>query len=141
MEAMRGTIVVGYDGSDAARRAVLRAGEVAAGDGQVVVVTVASAGLPPGLEDPATEASSADEAATLLHEARELLRNGHECLAVTTHSETGDAADALIRAAREAGAELIVVGAHGRSFVARALLGSVAEKLVKRAPCDVLVTR
>jgi nucleotide-binding universal stress UspA family protein len=118
----------------------VRAGQVAGADGEVVVVSVARGGLPPALDDH-DEPPSADDTATLLDEAAELLRSRDGNLAVTTRSDTGDAADALIRAAREAEADLIVVGARGRSFVARTLLGSVAETLVKRAPCDVLVTR
>jgi universal stress protein A len=82
-----------------------------------------------------------NETAALLDEAAALLRDSHRGLAVATRADSGDPADALIRAARNAGAELIVVGARGRSFVARTLLGSVAETLVKRAPCDVLVAR
>jgi nucleotide-binding universal stress UspA family protein len=41
-------------------------------------------------------------------------------------------------AAKEAGADLIVMGTHGRHGLARALLGSVAEKVVRSAPCPVL---
>jgi nucleotide-binding universal stress UspA family protein len=36
---------------------------------------------------------------------------------------------------------LIVVGAHGDSFLTRALHGSVGERLVTRASCDVLIAR
>ncbi|MGD0674550.1 MAG: universal stress protein [Polyangiaceae bacterium] len=41
-------------------------------------------------------------------------------------------------AAAESKADLIVIGTHGRRGVARALLGSVAEKVVRTAPCPVL---
>ncbi len=40
--------------------------------------------------------------------------------------------------AKEIGADLIVMGTHGRRGVARALLGSVTEKVVRTAPCPVL---
>ena len=43
-------------------------------------------------------------------------------------------------AARE-GCELIVVGTHGRQGMRRLLLGSVAEKIVRIAPCSVLIVR
>jgi nucleotide-binding universal stress UspA family protein len=41
-------------------------------------------------------------------------------------------------AAKDTGADLIVIGTHGRHGLARALLGSVAEKVVRTAPCPVL---
>jgi nucleotide-binding universal stress UspA family protein len=47
----------------------------------------------------------------------------------------------LIRAARSARADLLVVGTHGRTGLRHALLGSVAEKVVRKAPCPVLVVR
>lgn len=54
-------------------------------------------------------------------------------------------ADAPVHAARQAasdlGAELIVVGTHGRSGLARVALGSVAERIVRDTPCSVLVVR
>jgi nucleotide-binding universal stress UspA family protein len=47
----------------------------------------------------------------------------------------------IIGAADEANADLIIVGSHGRTGLARALLGSTAERIVRRAPCPVLVVR
>lgn len=43
--------------------------------------------------------------------------------------------------ARERHVDLVVVGSHGRHGLPRALLGSVAEKVVRTAPCPVLVVR
>jgi nucleotide-binding universal stress UspA family protein len=43
--------------------------------------------------------------------------------------------------AKERHVDLIVVGSHGRRGLPRALLGSVAEKIVRTAPCPVLVVR
>jgi nucleotide-binding universal stress UspA family protein len=53
----------------------------------------------------------------------------------------GDPADVLVEEAKEAGADLIVVGSRGQNPVARAVLGSVSAKVVHEAPCDVLVVR
>lgn len=53
----------------------------------------------------------------------------------------GDPRHALLDEARRIHAELIVVGSHGRSGVARLLLGSVASHVVSHAPCSVLVVR
>jgi len=44
----------------------------------------------------------------------------------------------IIAAATEGGADLIVIGTHGRRGLSRALLGSVAEKVVRSATCPVL---
>jgi len=47
----------------------------------------------------------------------------------------------VIHYAREHGVDLIVLGTHGRSGLAHVLLGSVAEKVVRKAPCPVLSVR
>ena len=54
---------------------------------------------------------------------------------------TGDARDVINVTAKELGVDLIVMGTHGRRGVARALLGSVAETVVRTAPCAVLTVR
>ena len=51
------------------------------------------------------------------------------------------AADEIIRYAIEKGVDLIVVGTKGRSGMSKALLGSVASKVVTYSPCSVLVVR
>jgi nucleotide-binding universal stress UspA family protein len=51
------------------------------------------------------------------------------------------AADEIIRYAQEKGVDLIVVGTKGRSGMSKALLGSVASKVVTYSPCSVLVVR
>ena len=47
----------------------------------------------------------------------------------------------IVRYARERDIDLIVMGTHGRGFVAHMLMGSVAEKVVRGAPCPVLTVR
>jgi nucleotide-binding universal stress UspA family protein len=54
---------------------------------------------------------------------------------------TGDARDLINETAREVGADLIVMGTHGRRGLSRALLGSIAETVVRSAPCAVLTVR
>ncbi len=53
----------------------------------------------------------------------------------------GDAASEIIRFAAEEGSDLIVMGTHGRTGIERLLLGSVAEKVMREAPCSVLVVK
>ena len=50
----------------------------------------------------------------------------------------GLAPDEIVRYAQEHEVDLIVMGTHGREGVSRVLLGSVAEKVVRKAPCPVL---
>ena len=47
----------------------------------------------------------------------------------------------IVRLAREEGVDLIVMGTHGRTGLKQMLIGSVAEKVVRKAPCPVLVVR
>jgi nucleotide-binding universal stress UspA family protein len=53
----------------------------------------------------------------------------------------GAAAEAIVQAAHERGAALIVMGTHGRTGVRKMFLGSVAERVVATAPCPVLTVR
>lgn len=131
------TVVLGYDGSHCARRAAVRAAEAARRGGRVVVVTA----VPPA--ELLLQAHEGDlligDPDSLIEDASALLRP-HD-VAVSRRVEQADPTDALVAAASEAEATLIVVGARGESYLARALRGSVGERLVARAPCDVLVVR
>ena len=53
----------------------------------------------------------------------------------------GSAGEVLLHLAGRLPADLLVAGTHGRTGVAHALLGSVAEELLLRAHCDVLVAK
>lgn len=53
----------------------------------------------------------------------------------------GKPAAEIVRTAKEWPADVIVLGSHGRSGIERALLGSVAEAVMRHAPCPVLVVR
>lgn len=53
----------------------------------------------------------------------------------------GDPAAEIVRLAADEGAELIVLGTHGRTGMLRFLMGSVAEAVVRRATCPVMVYR
>jgi nucleotide-binding universal stress UspA family protein len=53
----------------------------------------------------------------------------------------GDPATAILRAARETNCDLIVIGTHGRNGLNRVLMGSVAEEVVRKAPCPVLAVK
>lgn len=53
----------------------------------------------------------------------------------------GDPREVLVDACRAENADLLVVGSHGRTGLAKLLLGSVASHVVTHAPCSVLVVR
>src|SRR5205814_939121 len=53
----------------------------------------------------------------------------------------GDPTVEIVRAAREHRCDLIVLGTHGRTGLIRVLSGSIAEEVIRHAPCPVLVTR
>jgi nucleotide-binding universal stress UspA family protein len=55
--------------------------------------------------------------------------------------EYGDPDTTILQTAREVGADLIVLGTHGRTGLRRLLMGSVAEHVVRKAPCPVLTIR
>jgi nucleotide-binding universal stress UspA family protein len=55
--------------------------------------------------------------------------------------ESGDAAAAIMRVAEREGCELIVMATHGRRGLTRLLMGSVAEQVIRGAPCPVLTVK
>jgi nucleotide-binding universal stress UspA family protein len=59
----------------------------------------------------------------------------------SARTEPGAPAYRVTEIAREGGYDLIVVGTHGRTGLTRVLLGSVAENVVRHAPCPVLAVR
>ena len=63
------------------------------------------------------------------------------CDAATRVAKIGQPFVDIVRYARSHDIDLIVMGTHGRGAVAHMLLGSVAEKVVRKAPCPVLTVR
>jgi nucleotide-binding universal stress UspA family protein len=68
------------------------------------------------------------------------LRPVYASVTVERRLEDGAPAETIVNVAREEGADLIVLGTQGRTGLGRLLLGSVAEHVVRRAPCPVLTT-
>jgi nucleotide-binding universal stress UspA family protein len=62
-------------------------------------------------------------------------------LRVTTEIVSGTTARAIVDIAADRAMDLIVMGTHGRSGMAHLLMGSVAERVVRTAPCPVLTVR
>ena len=121
------TIIVGTDGSERAGGAVEEAAALAKATGAGVHVVRAVSG--PG-GDPEGEAD----------QAAETLR-GEGVPEVDTHVIQDDPSEALIKAAEQHGADLIVVGNKGMSGAQRFLLGSVPNDVGHHANCSVLIAR
>lgn len=60
---------------------------------------------------------------------------------IAVYVTTGNPSDCIVSLASGVDADLIVLGTHGRQGLERMLLGSVAEEVVRRAPCGVFVIR
>ena len=79
----------------------------------------------------------ASEASAVLRDLADEISDG--CRVVETAVRRGIAFFEIIEAAKSLGADLLVVGTHGRTGLKRALLGSTAERVTRHAPCPVLV--
>lgn len=90
-----------------------------------------------------TDYAAAEKAQDVLRTVadKKLLEAKAEGIKLFVHGRLGSPAKEIVELAGEAEADMIVVGTHGRSGVGRLLLGSVAEKVVRLAPCPVLVAR
>jgi len=141
--------LVAYDFSRLAHAALATAADMLAkqGGGQLIVVHVHQLGT--GVDgnsiDLALVASSELEHAYINDAERQLaedvaaIRNAN----VTVSCEVihGRAATVLCNRASETKAQLLVVGSHGRRGLERLVLGSVAESILRHAPCSVLVVK
>jgi len=133
-------ILVGYDGSKEADKALDVAVDLAkASGGQLVVQHVVSVGpeaYEVGIVDlDALEAQLGKMLDAAVEHAREY------GVAATKVLSRGDVASTILREAEQRGVDLIVIGSLGRGRMARILMGSVADKLVRAAPLPVLVVR
>jgi universal stress protein A len=138
-------ILAATDFSDASATAVRRASELAAQFGSALHVMHVVA-------DPTTLPWAAEAFATpladLIHEWQTQARL--DLLAALPEAARGNAVLAtpvgsayaeIVRYAADQSIDLIVIGTHGRGGLGHLLLGSVAERVVRKAPCDVLTVK
>jgi nucleotide-binding universal stress UspA family protein len=85
---------------------------------------------------PVDDAALRDRAETEL--AGLLTRDERERYQLVCATEVGAPFAAIVKYARREAIDLIVMGTHGRGAVAHLLIGSVAENVVRKAPCPVL---
>lgn len=133
-------VIVGYDGSEQSKRALDRAASLGRAGAKVTIVTAVDIGSrAAGRSMGALNEDELKEAAEMLDSARADL----ETQGIDAHSieGEGDAADVIVEAAEQTGADLIVVGTRGHGTGKRHLVGSVSTKVVHHATCDVLVVR
>ena len=121
-------VVCGSDGAVFADLAIAQALALAAPDARVQLV---HAWEPPG------RAAAAD----LGHEVVSCWRAARPDAAIALELVEGAPADAIVARAHACDADLVAVGSHGRRGLRRLVLGSVAEAVVRHAPCSVLVAR
>ena len=131
----------GFDEGDAPTAARWAAGFAAAYHAPLEVVHVTSPAVAALGGAAESERVRSRARAALEALANTLRRETDSDLPVTVTVRTGDPADSVRAVAEEARTHLLVVGTHGRGGPGRALLGSVAEALVRTAPCPVLVAR
>lgn len=144
------TIVVGTDGSSLASPVVARAAWLAVRDDADLVIVCAFAEMPRrtearnvntlGGDTRSGQVLGRDAAGVAVQSAASVAKGAGAHVSATVLVD-GEPSKALVTAARERSADLIVLGAiHDRSLADR-LLGTVATEVTKRAPCDVLVVR
>lgn len=133
-------IVAPIDFSDEADKAVDAALEIAGSPSQVTAIHVA----PPIIVfEPiaAYDVISDEDRREQLHTAFRKRFAATKYHGVKFEVAFGDPGHEIVAFAKEAGAGLIVMPSHGRTGLAHILLGSVAERVVRLAPCPVLVLR
>jgi len=136
-------ILIAYDGSECADAALddMRSAGLPA-DAQIKVLSVVENWLPPPSSLELIEHIDRD------HEYRKLALRGADRMVsmepgwdVKSESATGSPATVIIEKADAWGADLIVVGSHGRSALGRFFFGSVSQKVLHEAHCSVRVAR
>lgn len=141
-------IVVPLDGSQLAERALAPAIALARQDGAEVILLrvpvlaqmfIAAEGGYGLLYPEKTLNESREAAVDYLQAVRQA--NAAENYSLRSMVGEGDVAGALVDKAAEEKADLIVMSSHGYSGLTRWVLGSVAEKVLRAAPCPVLVVR
>ncbi len=139
------SILVPVDFSDVTERVVDMAVRIAAGDGDHKVWLLHVAAPEPDFVGYRAGPQHVRDAVagSLRHEHRELelLAETMRARGVTTEPlmVQGPTVEAIVQKAADVGADLVILGSHGRGAVLRALLGSVSEGVLRRAGRPVLI--
>jgi nucleotide-binding universal stress UspA family protein len=133
-------ILLAYDGSEGAKRALEQASELVEGDGRsMTVVSVAeTVNLGRGGSNIVPEDQDVERRRELAEAVELLSGRGVKVRAV---ERKGEPAAMIIDEAEKEHTELIVIGTRGLNAAKRVVLGSVSTDVVQHAPCSVLVVR
>lgn len=133
-------ILIPTDGSVGTAHVALQAIDLAEQYGAAIhVVHVVDEGLE-GLVDGLSGEETLEAQGRRAVERAEQMATAHG-VDVTTAIEKGDPAERIVTYADEIDADLIVVGTHGRTGIERRVIGSVAERIVRRATSPVMTVR
>jgi nucleotide-binding universal stress UspA family protein len=133
-----GRIVVGVDFEAASQRAVDIAIAMSRASGaSVTLLHVYALPIAPYAEGLVWPAADFEAAAKRTLE-KEIARVAGANAKIAGAVRCGGAADQIVEFVKEQGADLVVMGTHGRKGVSRVLLGSVAERVVRTSPVPVL---
>ncbi|NOU33889.1 MAG: universal stress protein [Polyangiaceae bacterium] len=138
------TVLVPTDFSEHAERATDYACELARKLGARVILLHAyalpSVGFP---ESIGFGAELTGRVVTVAEEALRAAKDRRQAsgVEIVTVAKEGDPRDLILGTIDEHRADLVCMGTHGRRGLARAMLGSVAEEIVRHAPCAVLTLR
>ena len=144
-DAQFATVVVPMDFSPAATRALEVAGELCEQGVCGRILLVHGNYIPVELADFAASGGAelttriSNRAAELLSE--QLTGLSDRGISAEYFALQGAPSDVILETVREHGADLVVMGTHGHSGLAHVLLGSVAERVVRTAPCPVLTVK
>lgn len=133
-------ILVAYDGSEGAHRALDQAVELAQSNGADVSVISVAEPLPQfGRAGAMLVPEEEQERLHELADAKKALTE--KGVSAKIIERKGDAAAMIIDEAEKEDADMIVMGTRGLNGAQRWLLGSVSSRVVQHAPCNVLVVR
>ena len=133
-------VLIAYDGTESARRAMERAAELWSADDTFTVISVtpvvtsgprSSGPFMPG-DTPVEHRAELDEAKQWFSERG---------IAASTIAAVGDPGSAICEVAERDGYDRIIVGSRNLHGVKRLLLGSVSDRVAHHAPCDVLIAK
>ena len=136
-------VVAPVDFSASSARVIEMAGRVVDDGGEVVLLHVVD-WVPTVVEGAFVGAPNVRETKSLRDEALhklEAVRRQHPGIPMRCEVIEGQPATEIVELAQRLPADVVVIGTHGRTGIGHLLLGSVAERVLRRAPCPVLIVR
>jgi len=139
-------ILLATDGSEDASKAVEHAVWVANNsNAELIVLHVLETSKLPEIEQLTTESAVRElltkEAKRVFNQVSKMLKDCGCNVKVTYKRESGNPADMILKTAEKERIDMIIMGTAGRHGLSRFWLGSVAENVVRYAPCPVLVVK